>query len=137
VCITSQKSLVACNDLQCSSNRRRLSLALLQAALSALFNVLHGTMDPTTAASIIANLQRQSATEYHNHHAANGLTSPLQSPHLNGNPKGRESPNGLPAGMTRSNGTTTPTSSQDAENGNTPKEERLIVGVDFGTTYSG
>jgi hypothetical protein len=99
--------------------------------------VLNGIMDPTTAASIIANLQRQSAVgEYHNHHG-NGLTSPLHSPHLNGNPKGRESPNGLPAGMTRSNGTATPASSQDAENGSTPKEERLIVGVDFGTTYSG
>jgi hypothetical protein len=67
--------------------------------------------------------------------------SSLSSPILNGSgsasasQKGRESPNG--AGF-RSNGAASPLSNGDGGAAEAaPKEERLIVGVDFGTTYSG
>jgi hypothetical protein len=65
--------------------------------------------------------------------------SSLSSPILNGSSssqKGRESPNGAGFG---SNGAASPLSNGDAAGAEeaAPKEERLIVGVDFGTTYSG
>jgi hypothetical protein len=102
-------------------------------------------MDPT-AASFASNLNgslhlhNNPPVPYHNNHNGNGyVTSPLHSPELNGNTKGRESPI-IPVRK----GSATPSSvsvngaETDAENGEAPpKEERLIVGVDFGTTYSG
>jgi hypothetical protein len=104
-------------------------------------------MDPTVA-SLAANfngslhLTNGSTAAYQ--HVQNGtnhtngyVTSPLQSPGFQSENDGRKSP-----GISRSNGATTPSSLNgtdvDAENrSSTPKEERLIVGVDFGTTYSG
>jgi hypothetical protein len=75
--------------------------------------------------------------------------SSLSSPVLNGNgsaaasQKGRESPNGTGfrsngAASPQSNGAASPLSNGDGSAAEAaPKEERLIVGVDFGTTYSG
>jgi hypothetical protein len=88
-----------------------------------------------------------SSSSYHHRSSAGGSPalasqasrSSLSSPILNGSggssQKGRESPNG--AGL-RSNGAASPLSNGDASGAEAaPKEERLIVGVDFGTTYSG
>jgi hypothetical protein len=98
-------------------------------------------MDPAGAfvvAPSYLNGHNGAVAAYHHNGNGNGYTSPpIHSPELNGNIKGRDSP-GLPL---RANGTRTPTSASleiDPENRSaTPREERLIVGVDFGTTYSG
>jgi hypothetical protein len=73
----------------------------------------------------------RTASSYRSSTTSPALASPT-SPMLNGGQKGRESPNGT----LRSNGTSTPLSNGDSAE-TAPKEERLIVGVDFGTTYSG
>jgi hypothetical protein len=100
-------------------------------------------MEPNVA-SLVANLNgslhlhNNHAAAYQHNHNTNGYgSSPLHSPELNGNTKGRESPIIPPR-----KGSTSPSSANgvetDTENGTTtPKEERLIIGVDFGTTYSG
>jgi hypothetical protein len=62
----------------------------------------------------------------------------------NGQTNGRQSrssertngTNGNSNGRTSRNGSATPSVFGDSSD-DTPKEERLIVGVDFGTTYSG